>query len=221
MLQPIIFSIAMYLVTISSAFSNPSGPARIIDGDTISISNQRIRLHGIDTPESKQSCQREGVVWFCGAEATQTLRDLVGRSEVTCNQRDRDRYGRIVAVCRANGRNLNKAMVLSGMALAYRRYSKDYVSQEIIAKAAKRGLWSGKFVPPWEWRRGERLASGPDPIQNIDGCMIKGNIGSKGSRIYHMPGGRWYSRTVITVSKGERWFCTEEEARSAGWRGVK
>ena len=207
------------VVASATAFAATSGPARVIDGDTIDISGQRIRLHGIDTPESGQSCQRDGISWLCGAQATKTLRELIGDADVSCTKRDRDRYGRIVAVCQANGVNLNAAMVLSGMALAYRKYSDDYNGQEVSAKAARRGLWAGQFVPPWDWRRGKRLASETAAANdNPKGCRIKGNIGSKGDRIYHMPGGRWYDRTVITASKGERWFCSEEEARGAGWR---
>jgi len=192
--------------------------ARVIDGDTIDISGQRIRLHGIDTPEAKQTCQREGATWLCGAAATKALRKLIGGARITCIRRDKDRYGRVVAVCHANGLNLNAAMVQSGMALAYRKYSDDYTGQEMSAKAGRRGLWAGQFIPPWEWRRGKRLASGTAANGNPPGCRIKGNIGSKGDRIYHMPGGRWYDRTVITASKGERWFCSEGEAKAAGWR---
>jgi endonuclease YncB( thermonuclease family) len=214
-----VLAAVMPLVALATALAAPTGPARIIDGDTIAISGQRIRLHGIDTPESKQACQRGGVTWLCGAEATKTLRELITGADVTCAQRDKDRYGRIVAVCHANGVNLNAAMVLSGMALAYRKYSDDYTDQEAKAKAARRGLWAGRFVPPWEWRRGKRLASEANAANdNPEGCRIKGNIGSKGDRIYHMPGGRWYDKTVIMASKGERWFCSEVEAADAGWR---
>ncbi|MBT5083256.1 MAG: thermonuclease family protein [Rhodospirillaceae bacterium] len=201
-----------------TGFAATSDRVRVIDGDTIDISGQRIRLHGIDTPEAKQTCQREGFIWLCGAVATKVLRKLIGDTQVTCTQRDMDRYGRIVAVCYVNGLNLNAAMVQSGMALAYRKYSNDYIGQEASAKAAQRGLWAGKFVAPWEWRRGKRLASETALNDNPTGCRIKGNVGSKGDRIYHMPGGRWYDRTVITASKGERWFCSEGEAKAAGWQ---
>ena len=160
-----------------------------------------------------------GVAWLCGAAATKALRNLIGGAQVTCIQRDKDRYGRIVAVCHANSVDLNAAMVLSGMALAYRKYSDDYTGQEAAAKTAGRGLWAGQFVAPWDWRRGKRLASETVAANDSsEGCPIKGNIGSKGDHIYHMPGGRWYDRTVITVSKGERWFCSEGEAKAAGWR---
>ena len=220
MTHSLVFALTVSISVPATALAAPSGPARIIDGDTIDLSGQRVRLHGIDAPESKQTCQRDGVIWLCGAEATKALRELIGSSDVSCTERDQDRYGRIVAVCHGNGLNLNAAMVLSGMALAYRKYSDDYTGQEATAKAARRGLWAGQFVPPWEWRKGKRLASEATTAANVNpnGCKIKGNIGSKGDRIYHMPGGRWYDRTVITASKGERWFSSEDEAKGSGWR---
>ena len=217
-LQVLVASLSLLVVPAIAHAVEVSGMARVIDGDTIDIAGQRIRLHGIDTPEAKQTCQREGVTWLCGAVATKTLRRLIGGARVTCIRRDKDRYGRVVAVCHANGLDLNAAMVQSGIALAYRKYSDDYIGQEISAKAGRRGLWAGQFVPPWDWRRGKRLASEAAANDNPPGCQIKGNIGSKGDRIYHMPSGHWYDRTVITASKGERWFCSESEAKSAGWR---
>ena len=194
------------------------GTARVIDGDTIQVAGQRIRLYGIDAPEINQLCQRKDVPWLCGAEAAKTLRELVAGSAVSCAENDRDRYGRIVAICKTNGADINAAMVLSGMALAYRKYSNVYIGHEASAKLARRGLWSGLFIPPWEWRRGKRLA--PEGLTNdkANDCRIKGNISSKGDRIYHMPNSRWHAKTVVTVSKGERWFCSEDEAIGAGWR---
>ncbi len=110
-------------------------------------------------------------------------------------------------------------MVSEGWALAYRKYSKDYVAAEDAAREAGKGLWRGKFVPPWDWRRGERLSIEAADVNRP--CRIKGNISKKGTRIYHIPGGQYYSRTKITESKGERWFCTEEDARAAAWRRSK
>ena len=86
---------------------------------------------------------------LCGVGTTKTLRKLISGSDVSCAERDQDRYGRIVAVCHTNSRDINAAMALSGMALAYRNYSDDYIGQEASAKAARRGLWAGKFVSPW------------------------------------------------------------------------
>ena len=89
------------------------------------------------------------------------------------------------------------------------------------ALQAKGGLWSMDFVEPWEWRRGERLAASPDSPTNDNTagqCQIKGNISSRGERIYHVPEGQFYERTKISPTKGERFFCSEAEAEAAGWR---
>jgi endonuclease YncB( thermonuclease family) len=198
-----------------------TGPARVVAGDTLEVAGQRVRLYGIDAPESKQSCIREGQRWPSGKESTRYLASLVGSGEVTCAGRDKDQYGRIAAVCSVEGTNLNAAMVAAGLALAYTRYSCDYESIEREAKEKSAGIWAGQFVEPWEWRKGTRLEAEtvrtPAPAPARD-CKIKGNISSKGKRIYHVPGSRWYNRTKIDESKGERWFCSEEEAQAAGWR---
>jgi endonuclease YncB( thermonuclease family) len=130
----------------------------VIDGDTLEIHGQRIRLHGIDAPEGAQPCYRNGESWPCARRAAFALADRIGNRAVSCEPRDRDRYGRIVAVCLAGGENLNAWMVRQGWALAYRRYSEDYVADEGAARRERAGMWSGTFTPPWEWRRGERPA---------------------------------------------------------------
>jgi endonuclease YncB( thermonuclease family) len=130
-----------------------TGIPKITDGDTIRIGNTRIRLHGIDAPEAKQTCTADGKEWRCGWEATNALANIVGRHWVTCSKRDVDRYGRVVAVCRAGPINLNAWMVRNGWAVAYRRYSTDYVRDENDAKSGLKGLWKGEFRLPWEWRR--------------------------------------------------------------------
>ena len=197
-----------------------SGRARVVDGDTLEVGGQRIRLHGVDAPESRQSCVVQGRRWACGERATRALAGRIEGRMVSCEERDRDRYARIVAVCRNDGENVNAWMVSQGLALAYRQYSRDYVSEEANARAARRGIWRGDFVPPWDWRRGERLAGTRSAPKSAvgSGCQIKGNIGRDGTRIYHVPGGQFYERTRIDTSRGERWFCTEAEARGAGWR---
>ena len=141
------------------------------------------------------------------------------RWSVECSERDRDRYGRILAVCRVDAADVNAWMVELGWAVAYRKYSPDYASHETAAKAARRGVWRGDFVEPSRWRRGERLAAAA--AGGAGDCRIKGNISQKGTRIYHVPGGAWYAKTRIDTANGERWFCTEAEARTAGWRRAK
>lgn len=143
-----------YLIFAVPAFgADLSGPARIIDGDTIEISGQRIRLYGIDAPEGGQTCKARGIEYDCGENATTWLIDLTAGKAVTCKGRDVDRYGRIVATCSAGGVNLNAGIVAAGWAVAYRRYSLDYVSAENSARKARRGMWAGEFMMPWEWRR--------------------------------------------------------------------
>ena len=129
------------------------GTASAIDGDTIEIHGQRIRLHGIDAPESRQECTRsDGATWRCGQQSALALSDRIGRSTVRCDPRDRDRYGRIIAICFKDTEDLNRWMVASGWAVAYRKYSLDYVADEEHAHAAKVGIWSGTFAMPWDWR---------------------------------------------------------------------
>lgn len=196
-----------------------TGEPRVIDGDTIEVSGQKIRIHGVDAPESRQTCQKGGMEWLCGQEASKAMRAIVGRSKVACEAIDTDRYGRIVGRCVADGRDIGEALVSQGLALAYRRYSKDYVDAEAGAKASKLGMWSGQFVPPWDWRAGKRLNTAP--ANDNAACTIKGNISRSGERIYHVPGGQYHSRTKISPDKGERYFCSEDDAAAAGWRRSK
>lgn len=134
------------------------GPTQVVDGDTLIVAGQRVRLQGIDAPEGKQSCRRAGQRYPCGVEATQALRRQIGMGTVICTIHGTDRYGRALGVCAdANGTDLNRWLVRRGWALAYRRYSTEYVPEEDQARAAQAGLWAGKFVQPWAWRRGERL----------------------------------------------------------------
>jgi endonuclease YncB( thermonuclease family) len=135
-----------------------SGEAQVLDGDTLKINGVNYRLHGIDAPEKTQHCQRDGIDWLCGQEAAAYLRRLIRGRPVTCSETDRDRYGRVVAVCRAGGTDLNRAMVRAGLAWAYLAYSRDYESAEWEAQILRNGVWapSVQAEPAWDWRRQRR-----------------------------------------------------------------
>ncbi len=143
----------------SRPFSNVQtiGPASVIDGDTLEIRGVRIRLHGIDAPESRQSCvDPRGRPWRCGQQAALKLYEKIGRSSVSCVGRNSDRYGRLVAICSIGDQNLNQWMVSQGWAVAYRKYSLDYAPEEAEAKSLRRNIWSGQFDLPWNWRAAQR-----------------------------------------------------------------
>ena len=208
--------------------------SKFIDGDSFDIGGDHVRLFGIDAPEGRQDCRRNGAVWRCGDDAAAKLRSLVQGATLRCTPRDTDEYGRSVSVCKNGSTDINAEMVRAGFALAYRRYSNDYVDEENEARSAKRGLWASEFARPWDWRRENREESPPQslspraapnsggsPAQPPKaGCLIKGNISQRGDRIYHVPGSDSYAATVINERAGERWFCSEAEARAAGWRAA-
>lgn len=143
---------SVVITSTSSRTGSLSGRAVIIDGDTIRLGGRRVRLFGIDAPERHQTCQRGSLQYACGVAATEALRDLIGPGGVTCKQRDTDKYGRAVAVCRGASGDLGASMVRSGWAVAYRRYSLDYTEQEDEAHRGRRGIWAGDFIAPSDWR---------------------------------------------------------------------
>jgi endonuclease YncB( thermonuclease family) len=149
------FFIILSVVLISS-FSNAK-TLKIIDGDTIHIGKMKYRLYGIDAPETKQQCKRNNNKYLCGVEATIFLQSLIKDVEnINCVNKNIDRYKRIVAVCYHLNEDLNKLMVRNGWAIAYRKYSKDYVDDENYAKENKLGIWEGQFIEPYKWRKKNR-----------------------------------------------------------------
>ncbi|MFQ5939351.1 MAG: thermonuclease family protein [Alphaproteobacteria bacterium] len=133
-----------------------TGPAHVIDGDTLEIHGERVWLYGIDAPERKQPCWLGRLAYPCGMVAKGHLMGLIGRQEVRCQKRDRDSFGRLAAVCFVGDRDVGETLVRDGWALAYPRHSLDYVHEEAEARREGRGIWAGTFTPPWEWRRGNR-----------------------------------------------------------------
>jgi len=149
---------AVFSVLAFNAFSDSNALVRIIDGDSINLGKERHRLQGIDAPEHRQTCQRlNKTIWQCGREATSALKERIGDTSVTCQSSGRDRYGRFLSTCYSGDINLNRWMVRHGWAVAYRKYSHQFICDEEAAKRDQVGLWSGEFVMPWDWRRGVRF----------------------------------------------------------------
>ena len=160
--KKLIYIIIFLLISKISFAEEISGNANIIDGDSIKIGSKKIRLLGIDAPEIKQKCKK---IYFsisfiifqknydCGLNSKRALEKKINKKRISCRARSKDRYGRILAICYLEKKDLNMWMVQSGNAIAYKRYSKRYLTQENEAKKKKIGLWSGTFLEPEKWRR--------------------------------------------------------------------
>lgn len=213
-----ICSILVLLAFAPPAVAGFAGAVRVIDGDTLDVGGVRVRLHGIDAPETGQICQTsQGQDWDCGTWVSREVRARYQGARASCDPVDKDRYGRIVATCRVAGEDMGRRLVQRGMAVAYRKYSRAYVADEAAAKRTHAGLHSGQFRRPSQHRKKTTKRS----VAPGSACAIKGNISKKGVRIFHVPGQRYYEATSIRTDKGERWFCNEAEARTAGWRKAR
>ena len=126
---------------------------KITDGDTITINGEKIRFSGIDTPELKQVCVKDGAKNLCGIKAKEILADKIANNKVNCLNEGKDQYKRTLAECFVNDESLSKYLVRSGFAFAYRKYSKKFVEDEEYAKANKLGLWQTEFEFPWDFRK--------------------------------------------------------------------
>jgi endonuclease YncB( thermonuclease family) len=215
------------------------GIPHITDADTVEINATKIRLEGIDAPETDQLClNAKGERWTCGIEARDRLIERAAGKMWTCHVHGNDRYKRALGTCAVGGDNIQQWMVVNGWALSFVRYSHQYDPDQETARKMKAGLWGGAFIAPWDWRNhGKRTAilgatSVPANAQAIllsaasaagapsTDCTIKGNADRAGQCIFHRPGGRHYS-SLNMATKGKRWFCSAEEAEAAGCRASR
>ena len=137
-----------------------AGQARVVDGDTLVVDDRKIRLNGVDAPEMRQNCLDASNEWYpCGNEAAQALSRRISGQPVTCVLNPQpDRYGRAIGTCWfSDGEDMQSWLVRWGWAVAYRRYSSRYLHDESRARGNRSGIWRGRFVVPWHWRRGARL----------------------------------------------------------------
>ena len=157
-----IFFILTYHDVRSSEITSVLGYAKIIDGDTIKINSKKIRLHGIDAPEKKQTCKKPYLIigifsftksYSCGQVSTDKLIKKINNQIIKCKIKNVDRYNRLIGECYKRNENLNAWLVSNGYAVAYRKYSKKYIPNERNAKNNNLGIWQGKFEMPWNFRR--------------------------------------------------------------------
>jgi endonuclease YncB( thermonuclease family) len=202
------------------------GTAEVIDGDSLRVAGTEIRLFGVDAPELSQPCYDNGSEVACGAMAKDVLAGLIGSAVLTCQPRDTDTFGRIVATCRTSGVDIGGALVEAGWATAFRRYGDGYVAAEMRARAARTGIWQWDFQMPEDYRASQQVepqtrtaqasprpAGRPRRYEGSGQCLIKGNHSRRGDWIYHLPGMPYYDAT-----RAEAYFCTEAEAQAAGYR---
>ena len=198
------------------AASKPiEGRATALGGDTMKVGNVIVRLAGIESPEGDQRCastnKKNG---RCSESAMEALGRIVRGKLVSCTLSGNDETGRSLAACRTEGNDIAATMVRQGHVFASQGMFARYSAIEGEARAAKAGLWRTDVQRPAEWRAKrweEAKRSAPD------GCPIKGAVGTDG-KVYLLPWSREYDRVKVRSGRGERWFCSEQDARAAGWR---
>ena len=161
----LILIIFLFLISNTLFGLEITGTPKIIDGDTLNINGHKIRFEGIDAPEIKQQCKKDYLKvssiigftlrknYYCGIISKKRLEQKIKNSKIKCISLSKDRYKRHLATCYKNKINLNKWMVRNGYAVAYKRYSKQYLNDEKYAKENELGIWKGSFLRPEKWRK--------------------------------------------------------------------
>ena len=197
-----------------------SGPASVVAADVLRIGDRKVRLEGIEPPDANQRCLRPGArpggrTWPCGQDAREALQRLVQGQQVTCKVGGKDKAGGGIGRCRVKDADVGEMLVKGGYAFADVGSVSSYRKAEDAAKASKSGLWNSSDPErPAVWRdRLWAVAKREAP----DGCPIKGRVQGD-ERVYLLPWDSSYTRVRVRKGRGERWFCTQDEAEAAGWR---
>ncbi|MBO0764125.1 MAG: thermonuclease family protein [Hyphomicrobiaceae bacterium] len=193
------------------------GPASAAAGDLLKLGGMTVRLAGIDVPEREQRCGKDNNKWRCADAAQSALSRVLGGRSVRCRLSGSDEAGRPLGYCSIDGVDINAQLVRQGYVFAQVGLFARYGAQEREARNAKAGMWIGDAQRPEEfrakaWEEAKRRAP--------DGCPIKGQVTS-GERVYVLPGTPAYERARVLASRGDRWFCSEREAASAGFRAAQ
>jgi endonuclease YncB( thermonuclease family) len=195
---------------------------QVIDGDTLQIDGHTVQLYGIDAPELGQYCEHNGELWECGVDAALFLQKTVefGGPPIECPPWGEEPAGGgstelVIGVCQVGPKVVGLTMVQNGYATALPDSFPDYKEAEKQARQAKLGLWRGDFVAPSEWRKGK----GGDVRSSdwVRRCNVKGALGAAGEAIYYVPTDEAYDQVAVDEARGERMFCSDQEARAAGW----
>lgn len=218
--RPLPFHLVLALVLFSSGAladsdGDRSGTPSVIDGDTLEMDGHIIQLDGIDAPELGQTCLLKDKRWRCGLEAAFALKRLIASGPIVCKMTGGDEH-KAVAICAAGTADLAEKMLQKGYAVTVPGSSPSYKGAEAAAKTATLGLWRSEFVLPWEWRQGVRLPGGPP--DEVAVCEVKGTINHREERVFYLPSDKGYDEITIDPAKGERMFCSDDEALLAGWK---
>jgi endonuclease YncB( thermonuclease family) len=226
--------VALFLIILAVLFAGHRGTfssqnsgdrSGVIDGDTLQLDGDVVQLYGIDAPELGQLCESNGRLWHCGMEAALALSKLVtlNRSSLRCSPWSKagtdvpaPAPASAPQVCEVGGEDLAVLMLSTGNSLALPGAFPDYVEAEQQARDAGLGIWHSDFVVPWEWRAGVQ-----SPNRRSDSsreCNVKGVFGVDGRQLYFVPTDAEYRALTIDPEQGEKMLCSDDEARSAGWR---
>jgi endonuclease YncB( thermonuclease family) len=216
-MRPFLLLVTVLVMAVATVFGSTladtaPGPVAIIDGDTLQIGDRIVHLAGIDAPELGQRCMIENKDWRCGLEAALALRKLAAFGTVSCVSEEE--APTVVGTCQIDGKDLAEVMVGQGYAVALPGAAPNYQSAEAAARDGKLGLWRGDFISPGDWRQGARL---PGETTDTIFCVVKGAIKEDDQRIFYIPSDEQYEQITIDPDKGERMFCSDDEAILAGW----